>query len=126
MTDGYRNKDKFRQKLTPHQYRVLRQKGTELPFTGKYWKHKERGVYKCATCGTKLFSSDTKIDTPRGWPSFFDDLGREGIRDDRSFLIERTQLICRRCRGHLGHIFLDGPKPTGKRFCINSLDFTAK
>jgi len=124
MTDGCRNKNKFPQKLTPHQYRILRQKRTELPFAGKYRKHNENGVYKCAACGMKLFSSDTKFDSRSGGPSFFDDLGKVELREDRSFINELMEIVCRRCRSHLGHLFMDGP--TGKRFCINSLDFTAK
>jgi peptide-methionine (R)-S-oxide reductase len=116
----------WKEKLTPEQYRVLRLKGTERPFTGEYLDHKKDGVYKCAGCGTVLFKSDTKYNSSCGWPSFFDGLD-ENIETqvDTSHGMIRTEIICRNCGGHLGHLFEDGPQPTGQRYCVNSvsLDF---
>ncbi len=108
-------------KLTPEQYSVLRCSGTEPPFTGKYWNNKQKGVYVCAGCGTKLFSSDTKFDSGTGWPSFYD-VEKDSIKlkKDNSLFMRRTEVLCKKCSGHLGHVFDDGPEPTRKRFCINS------
>lgn len=117
------NEDEWRQKLTPEQYHILREKGTEAPFTGKYHDDHSQGVYTCAACGQQLFSSDTKFDSGTGWPSFTDPVNLENVilqRDD-SLSMERTEVICKRCGSHLGHVFDDGPQDRGgKRFCINS------
>ncbi|MAS38640.1 MAG: peptide-methionine (R)-S-oxide reductase [Flammeovirgaceae bacterium] len=109
-------------KLTKEQYYVLREKGTERAFTGKYWNNKKSGEYKCAGCGQKLFSSKTKYESGTGWPCFFDveDKKYVSFLDDNSFGMERVEVICSNCDGHLGHIFNDGPNPTGLRYCINS------
>lgn len=118
----------WKEKLTAEQYRVLREKGTERPFTGKYLDNKKDGVYNCAACGTPLFSSDTKFDSGSGWPSFYDviDKGNVELIRDSSHGMIRTEIVCGNCQGHLGHVFDDGPRDTtGLRYCINSvsLDF---
>lgn len=113
--------EEWRKELTPEQYRVLRQKGTEAPGTGEYVKAKDKGMYKCAACGAELFVSDTKYDSCTGWPSFYAALpGAIEEERDTSYGMERTEVMCARCGGHLGHVFDDGPKPTGMRYCINS------
>ncbi len=114
--------------LTPEQYRVLREKGTERPFTGEYNKAKEKGTYVCAGCGNPLFSSDTKFDSGTGWPSFWEPLNAESVQteDDRSLWMSRTEVLCKSCGGHLGHVFDDGPKPTGQRYCMNSVSLKLK
>ena len=113
--------------LSPEQFRVLRQCGTEPPFSGKYVYNKEKGTYVCAGCGNKLFSSDTKFESGSGWPSFWEELSDESVdlRQDNSHGMRRIEVVCKKCGGHLGHVFEDGPKPTGLRYCINSisLDF---
>lgn len=111
----------WKKKLTPEQYAVMRDKGTEIPFTGKLLHNKEKGTYVCAACGAELFSSDTKFDSGTGWPSFSSATENVGKREDRGFGTVRTEVYCKKCDSHLGHVFDDGPKPTGLRYCINSL-----
>jgi peptide-methionine (R)-S-oxide reductase len=115
------SEEEWKQKLTPEQYRILREKGTELAGTGKLLYNKETGMYVCAGCGAELFSSDTKFESGSGWPSFSDAMpGAVKLKDDASHGMRRIEVACKRCGGHLGHVFDDGPKPTGKRYCINS------
>ena len=125
-TDGERlelSEAEWRRRLDDETYRVLRQKGTEPAFTGRYWNTKEPGVYRCAGCGAELFDSETKFESGSGWPSFWD-AARPGAvesRRDLSHGMIRTEVVCARCGGHLGHVFPDGPEPTGQRYCINSV-----
>jgi len=112
----------LRERLSKLQYRVTQEAGTERPFTGKYWKTKEPGVYRCVVCDASLFSSDTKYDSHSGWPSFWEALDPKAVelREDRSLGTVRTEVVCTSCGAHLGHVFPDGPQPTGERFCMNS------
>ena len=122
--------EQWRERLTPEQYEVLRRHGTERPFTGTYVNVKDDGIYRCAGCGAELFSSDTKFESGTGWPSFYEPAVAQNVelRSDRSLGMARTEVLCKRCGGHLGHVFDDGPRPTGRRYCINScaLDLDAK
>ncbi len=114
--------EQWRERLTPEQYDVLRRQGTEPPFTGEYVHVKDDGTYRCAGCGATLFDASTKFESGTGWPSFYEPAVAENVelRDDSTFGMRRTEVVCKRCGGHLGHLFDDGPAPTGQRYCMNS------
>ena len=122
MTQIQKSEEEWKKKFTPEQYSVLREKGTEMPFTGKLLHNKDKGTYTCAGCGTELFSSDTKFDSGTGWPSFDKPMSRENVelKKDFSHGMARTEVICKKCGSHLGHVFEDGQTQTGERFCISS------
>lgn len=123
-----KSEEEWKKQLSPEQYYVLREKGTERPFTGKFEAHWDKGIYTCAACGNELFNSNTKFDAGCGWPSFFASLDSNRVKYqvDESHGMIRTEIMCGRCGGHLGHVFDDGPKPTGLRYCVNSLSLDFK
>ena len=123
-----KSEDDWKKELTPEQYSVCRMKGTERPFTGEYYKTKAEGVYTCSCCGAELFLSDTKYESGSGWPSFYEPAVAENVKEeiDSSHGMRRTEVMCNNCGAHLGHVFPDGPKPTGLRYCINSVSLKLK
>jgi len=130
MAEIKKSEAEWRQKLSQEQFEVCRNKGTERAFTGKYYNHHEDGVYRCVACGAELFDSDTKFDSGTGWPSFWQPAVKENIQEetDTTYGMRRTEVMCKQCGSHLGHVFEDGPRPTGLRYCLNSasLDFSKK
>ena len=123
-----KSEEEWKKELSPEQYAVCRNKGTERPFTGEYYKTNDKGMYTCSCCGAELFDSDTKYDSGSGWPSFYKPVQDENVKEetDRSHGMTRTEVMCNVCGAHLGHVFPDGPKPTGLRYCINSVSLKLK
>lgn len=128
MEEINKSDGKWKEELTAEEYRILREKGTERAWTGKLLNNKESGTYECSGCGNTLFSSDTKFDSGSGWPSFFDPISKDAIKliADKSLGMIRTEAVCAKCEGHLGHVFHDGPQPTGERYCMNSVSLNFK
>ncbi len=123
MSDKLEKTEKeWQQELTPEQFRITREKGTERAFTGEYWNNHEKGIYRCVCCGTELFHSEAKFESGTGWPSFWKPIAGDKVseKEDRSHLMRRTEVLCSKCGAHLGHVFEDGPEPTGLRYCVNS------
>ncbi|HIF03133.1 MAG TPA: peptide-methionine (R)-S-oxide reductase MsrB [Nitrospinaceae bacterium] len=124
----FKNDNEWREQLSPEQFKICRKKGTEQAFSGNYWDSKEIGIYRCACCGNELFDSNSKFDSGTGWPSFYQAINSEQIatKEDSSLFMKRTEVLCNKCDSHLGHLFPDGPQPTGLRYCINSTSLELK